>query len=241
MINKVFLTLIIFSLIPSVLLGPLNAQIQWDYPSSLRPDVEFWKSVFTVYSENQSILHDSENLNIIYKVITFDSSFNTYQRENYLEKIKDEIKDDLIRLAERIPDPDKRTHFEHYLIELFGPGSLPETFRQAARQIRSQQGMKERFAESLARSIPLLPYIREVFKKNNLPEELAYLPHIESSFNPLAKSRAGAAGMWQFMRSTARLYMKVNRIIDERYDPLISTQAAARLLKYNYEQLGEWG
>ncbi|MEJ2050141.1 MAG: transglycosylase SLT domain-containing protein [Calditrichota bacterium] len=47
--------------------------------------------------------------------------------------------------------------------------------------------------------------------------------------------------MWQFMRSTARLYMKVNRIIDERYDPVISTRAAARLLSYNYTQTGDWG
>ncbi|NIT60042.1 MAG: transglycosylase SLT domain-containing protein, partial [Aliifodinibius sp.] len=57
------------------------------------------------------------------------------------------------------------------------------------------------------------------------------MPHIESSFNINAASRAGAKGMWQFMWGTARYFMKINRIMDQRFDPLYSTEAAARLLK----------
>jgi membrane-bound lytic murein transglycosylase D len=73
-----------------------------------------------------------------------------------------------------------------------------------------------------------------------LPPELAALPHVESSFTPSAYSKVGASGLWQFMRSTGRLYMRVDDIVDERLDPFRSTEAAARLLLSNYRLLGSW-
>jgi membrane-bound lytic murein transglycosylase D len=73
-----------------------------------------------------------------------------------------------------------------------------------------------------------------------LPPELAALPHVESSFTPTAYSKVGASGLWQFMRSTGRLYMRVDDIVDERLDPFRSTEAAARLLLSNYRLLGSW-
>jgi len=69
---------------------------------------------------------------------------------------------------------------------------------------------------------------------------LAALPHVESSFQLGAYSSAGAAGVWQFTRSTGRRYMKVGYEVDERRDPIVSAYAAARLLKFNYEQLDSW-
>ncbi len=238
-LQKLILVCLLSGLLFPIL--PAFSQNNWEYPSSLKSDVEFWKAVFTIYYKNQYILHDSENLDIIYKVITFDSTYSDHQREKLLEKIKDEINESLMQLVEGLPDESERSHFENYLIEIFGNNPDPSLLRKASRQIRAQQGMRDGFEEGLARSLNLLPFMKEVFRQNGLPEELAYLPHIESSFHPLAKSRVGAAGMWQFMRSTGRLYMKVNSIIDERYDPLMSTQAAARLLHYNYKQIGEWG
>ena len=73
-----------------------------------------------------------------------------------------------------------------------------------------------------------------------LPEDLAYLPHVESSFNIGAVSKAGASGIWQFTRSTGSQYMRINRHVDERTNPFVSTRAAAQLLKKNYEILGSW-
>lgn len=76
-----------------------------------------------------------------------------------------------------------------------------------------------------------LPYIKEVFKEKNVPEDLIYLPIIESSFNPQAISRAGAAGLWQFMPMTGAIYnLKVNYWADDRFDPERSTKAAAEHL-----------
>ena len=73
-----------------------------------------------------------------------------------------------------------------------------------------------------------------------LPAELAVLPHVESSFNPAAYSKVGAAGLWQFMRSTGRRYLHIDNTVDDRLDPFRSTQAAAQLLAYNYHLLGTW-
>lgn len=218
------------------------AQSAWQYPPSLKSDVAFWKKVFTEYHHNQYIIHDSENLGIIYKVVTFDSTSRESQRERQLEKVKKEIEHILLHLAKESRDSlQAETHLEKYILSQFGLDVHPVFLENAARQIRAQQGMRDQFEAGLARALTYLPFMKEIFRQAGLPEELAYLPHIESSFHPMARSKVGAAGMWQFMKSTGRLYMKVNQTLDERYDPLISTQAAARLLRYNYEQLGDWG
>ena len=83
-------------------------------------------------------------------------------------------------------------------------------------------------------------HIAETLANLGLPAELAVLPHVESSFNPTAYSKVGAAGLWQFMRSTGRRYMRIDRAVDDRLDPFRSTEAAAQLLAYNYRLLGTW-
>ncbi len=93
----------------------------------------------------------------------------------------------------------------------------------------------------LDRSSRYLGMIREVFRRKGLPEELAYTAMIESGFNPVAVSRAGAKGLWQFMEQTARRYgLIVNQWVDERLDPYKSTAAAAEYLKDLYGLFGSW-
>jgi membrane-bound lytic murein transglycosylase D len=85
------------------------------------------------------------------------------------------------------------------------------------------------------------PTIKKIFKEEGLPEELSLLAVVESHGNPAAISKAGAAGLWQLMPATARLYgLKVNWFIDERFDIEKSTHAAARYLKYLYSLFGRW-
>jgi membrane-bound lytic murein transglycosylase D len=93
----------------------------------------------------------------------------------------------------------------------------------------------------VGRSGQYLGMIREVLRNRGLPEELAYTAMIESGFNPLAVSRVGAKGMWQFMAGTARRYgLRVDKWIDERLDPQKSTVAAASYLKDLYAMFGSW-
>ncbi len=95
--------------------------------------------------------------------------------------------------------------------------------------------------KSIERALPYIEEMKNIFKSNNIPEELAYLPLIESGFVNHARSNKGATGMWQFMPGTARwMGMKIDNFIDERRDPIIACKFAAKFLSLLYDKLGDW-
>ena len=100
---------------------------------------------------------------------------------------------------------------------------------------------RKQLTQLLGLSSYYLPIFEQALEEAGLPLELKYLPMIESSLDPCATSKHGAAGLWQFMLATARGYdMEVSSLVDERRDPYVSTQMACKLLKDLHETYGDW-
>jgi len=209
------------------------------YPS-IKPNIEFWIDIFTKFSKTQGVIHDTRNLGIIYDVIKLDAS-ETRRSNRQNKRVKKAVikryKKILLHLSKR---PETLSKEEKRVKALFNPGTNASDFKAAAYNIRCQTGLKKQFLDGLIRSGSVIDEFRRIFISHGLPVDLVYLPCVESSFNFKAYSRFGAAGIWQFTRSTGKQYMKIGYVVDERRDPYISSDAAARLLKKNYSRLKEW-
>jgi len=209
------------------------------YPS-IEPNVKFWTKVFSELPKAQGILHDSQNLNVIYEVIDLKDP-DSYGARKFNDKrintAKSKYKIILKNLAQNpsVSDAEARR-----VAALFGKDANRATFQNAIYQIRCQMGEKDRFIEGIIRSGAWIDEIKKIFRSYNLPEDLVYLPYVESSYNPKAYSKLGAAGIWQFVREAGKRFMTVGYAIDERWDPIRSSEAAAQLLKHSYEKFGNW-
>ena len=100
---------------------------------------------------------------------------------------------------------------------------------------------REHIEKYLSRSTRYIPMMKQVLREYELPEDLVYVPMIESGFNPRAHSTASAVGYWQFIEGTGRRYgLKINSYVDERRDPVLSTRSAAAYLKNLYNTFESW-
>src|SRR5882757_2808886 len=204
----------------------------------LERDVQFWIRVYTQIDTNAGFLHDQYNLSVVYDTLRFAPNTTPSEREREVDQARERYGAMLRRIAEAGEAPlsadDQRVR------ELWGPEGTPARLRSAIEDIRFQLGQADRFRAGLIRSGAWETHIAETLANLGLPAELAVLPHVESSFNPAAYSKVGAAGLWQFMRSTGRRYMRIDNAVDDRMDPFRATEAAAQLLAYNYRILGTW-
>jgi len=209
-------------------------------PAAIAQRIEFWKRIFTEFREDQAVFHDAEHVHLVYSVVDIPAS--SPQRGAALRKAETErIRAILHRLHRHGNSAAGLSHAERQIFELFAGDSDPDKFRSAASRVRSQVGLRTRFAQGLGVSHRYLPEMERIFRAAGLPPELTRLPMIESCFDVRAYSHKGAAGIWQFMPTTGRLYgLRVDRLVDERRDPIRATHAAARYLAANHDSLGHW-
>ncbi len=207
-------------------------------PAELEPDIGFWVTVFTEYTSDQGLLHDNRNLAVVYERLNIPASVSRRERNRRAEARRKHYKSVLSTLAggKRA----KLTAEEKRVLELWPANVSNKTLRDARNRIRFQQGLSDRFGAGLERAGRYRSHVHNEFTKLGVPVELAALPHVESSYNPDARSHVGASGIWQFTRSTARRFLQVDHVVDERNDPYIATDAAGRLLAYNYSITGNW-
>ena len=227
-------------LAPFIWYTPLRAETSdaFAYPADLEPDVRFWIRVYTEVTTDGGLLHDDWYLGLVYEVLRFDPSDSQRQREHIVEQAKARYAALLRRFA--AGDTENLTPHERRILHSFGDKTTPAGYREAIERIRFQLGQADRFHEGLIRAQAYEASISRVLADRGVPPEIGALPHVESSFNPAAYSRVGAAGLWQFMPGTARRYMRVDGIVDQRLDPYSATEAAANLMLYNYRLLGSW-
>jgi membrane-bound lytic murein transglycosylase D len=218
-------------------------------PRVLEPAIAFWRDIFAKYSEHQVVVHDDWYLGKVYEVLDFrpwveDGQPLTQPQLNEKKRQVDEaearVRGILLRLDENGGSAEGLGPDERKVAKMFADVQGEDKFRLAAERIRTQAGLRERFALGIARQRPYLSRMERIFGEDGMPPQLARLPLIESCFNVNAYSKVGAAGVWQFMPSTGRQYMTVSDAVDERKDPLRATRAAARHLMGDYDALGEW-
>lgn len=225
---------------------PISAQSTEIFSTEgYRDRMEFWTGVFTRYGEGEYLIHDKSDLRLVYRMVPTGAGQSgrtaNRRRRQKLRNARAEVQRLLLDLARKDSSRWSSKHREvAEVVRAAGYSLTSQTLKRLSGRIRHQRGIRERFRAGVVRSGRYMKRMQEIFRRAGMPEELAYLPHVESSFNDRAYSHRGAAGVWQFMRATGRMYMKVNRSVDERLHPIRATEAAARLLKDNYRRLGNW-
>jgi membrane-bound lytic murein transglycosylase D len=215
------------------------------FPSAPLIDAQaaFWTHVYGRWSLSQVALHDRQCPSLVYEVVDLPGAAG----EAYTPQQKAFVEDVRLGWEARLADVEAKVASSRPLSD--GEKSLALTVSEAcgtdgltgaSTRVRSQRGMRERFRRGLAVSARYEDRFRTIFREAGLPEDLALLPHVESSFQHTARSSAGAVGVWQFTRATGRKFLRVTAAVDERLDPVASARGAARYLSQAHDLLGSW-
>jgi len=229
--------------------GFVRRSAEFRVPSKLRQRVNFWIQIFTKYGKDQIVVHHRDYPHAVFKVVDFSleaRALSAVKLERFKKsRMKVHIKEVKGALKSLSLGREPRTVLERHIAQQlsFLPGKI-QKYKKILKEnlVRSQTGIKEKFKLSLQRSGRYMHIIEDIFVRQfGLPVELTRLPFIESSFDYRAYSSVGAAGIWQFMPRTGRVYgMKITYSVDERRDIVKSTKGAAKYLSSSYKQLGNW-
>jgi membrane-bound lytic murein transglycosylase D len=212
-------------------------------PPELREGVDFWKNVWSKWTLSQVVLHDTDHPSIVYEVFELPPPVGevyTEEQRAFVKDRKDALAGRLAAIerklasAEALDDDEKALALK--ITDAAGGGGVVG----ASERVRSQRGLRERFRRGLEISGRYRDAFAQSFRDAGLPEGLADLPHVESSFQVEARSSAGAVGVWQFTRGAARKFMLMSPGVDERLDPIAASRGAARYLSAAYAELQSW-
>ncbi|MGZ5278766.1 MAG: transglycosylase SLT domain-containing protein [Pseudobdellovibrionaceae bacterium] len=219
-------------------------------PKGLEVNVKFWIDVYSKYNTDQGVLHDSDNIDLIYEELDFGSismrtDLNLYQKEAAKVRMVKDGKKRVIDMLERfhtLKDPSSLPGKERKIWDYFEKIDEKDKFIVASKKnrLRFQLGQKDRVIQGIYFSGRYIEEFEKVFRDAGLPVELARLPFVESSYNVLARSKVGASGLWQIMPYTMKGFMKRDPAIDLRNHPMEATKLAAKLLRINYNMLQSW-
>lgn len=207
-------------------------------PAGLEPEIGFWRKIFGEVTTGEALVHDNRHLGIVYEKL----DLSDLKSDGARQRAMDEAKARYVRILTRLASGDRSNlgKAERHVLALWAGRPGNDTLRGAAERVRVQQGLSDRFLQGYVRAGRWEDHIRVSLRDSGVPEDLAALPHVESSFNPEARSYVGASGLWQFTAGTGRRFMRIDSAVDERRDPYRSSEAAARLLKANYGELDSW-
>ncbi len=217
--------------LPKVDRHPLACGSVFPCPPEIERRVDFWIKVFRTWSTDQIIFHDNVHPERVYSVKTTKSRCSRKRPGRAVTREKRRIAAQLRQIAAKLKAGSRKwTREQKDVLKLFPTRDAAE-IRRAAKRVRCQQGNRDRFREALRRFGRYRDYVLHTLRDSGLPEDLQYLPFVESAYNPKAYSPAGAAGLWQIMPRTARtLGLQLNATVDERFDPEAATWGAARYL-----------
>lgn len=233
------------------ILNDFQQRISADFkiPQEIKNNVEFWFKIYTLYSSRQVVLFNAKHPEIIYDVIDLREVAENAKNQLIYEVIsKNKIKKSLQRyknaFAKLCKNPRPKFPSTEEKNILFAHKQLHHrhSFEEMSKSLRTQTGQRDNVIRGLTAAEPYVPKMEVIFEKMGLPKELVRLSLVESSFSFRVVSRAGAAGVWQFMPRSGKEYLLIDHKhkIDERLSPLKSTVAAAKLLKRNYKTLNSW-
>lgn len=221
-----------------------NAPQNFAVDGKLKVNFDFWVRIYTQYDTQQGLVHDAKYIDKIYEIIDLK---DTAHSKRLMKQTKKKWKEALLSLQKKVKkdhpiDLSKLNAAELKIYELYKDVDGTDKYQAAAhrKRLRIQIGQKDQFLDGYIQSGKYLPHMEEIFSREKMPIELTRLPFVESSFNVRARSKVGASGIWQFMRSTGRLFLKINDAVDERNDPIRATEAAVKLLRLNFESLRAW-
>ncbi len=205
-------------------------------PQCLKQNVTFWERIYRETELNNGLIHDREDLGIVYGNVRLPA--NGAARAEAMRAFKAYYQEQLNEMASTPKNQWGRDAKE--IARVFAPKDLtPERLRRAADNLRIQTGLRERFEAGVQRSINYLPTVHRIVLQQNLPADIVNLPHVESSYTPHAYSKVGASGLWQIMPNTMRALLGPSAV-RRRNEIDLSTLAAAKLLRQNFQATQSW-